>query len=1056
MPRWSIAPSEAPGRWRLPRLTSAAFRLVLVTLGLLGAAVNTGNNLVYLMFSLLMAALPVSIALGVLNLRRVRCALKLPAAPRVGAPFAVDIEIATDRRWPAVRSAEVVVLTDQDPLGPVLVERVAAGETLRTTLIGRGARRGPIRIRGVLVRSIFPFGFLRCELRFERADELLILPSAGRAAARGDILSRATDGDALSARVVGTEYAGLRRGTEQDDARKVDWKVTARRGVTIVRETAGESGQEVRLDVATKWGGEPDAARRRFEEHVSAVAGRAQGALEAGSVVHLRVDSGAARTYAGRRAVLQLFRRLARLTPTTEDGTPLPQLPVEPAPRRPKQQTEDRASGPGRVHRASGALAVVIGSIALFVADGIGPLLFGLILASTIVTTFFGRLILRERSLGTRLWQAASIVALVAYIVDLLIARRDPLAASLMLTVFITLLAIFSTRTARDDRRLLLVSFLHIVLAAALTTEVAIALPLLAWLLATIQGLMAWTAMVGVESASLPRTVVDPGASRLRYAAPGFGACAAVLATGLVVFAVVPHFGTGAFRPNMFRPQALTGFSDTTRLGDIGRIKLDRSKVMEVDLSGPMPEEADLRWRGLALNEFDGRTWTRSYGPHYRHSADENGRFFPSGGSVDRAPGSLPASADMLTQSVRLEPGTASALFSTLRPRVIVSRDFRRLAEDDFGNLEFSAKPTRRLSYIVASEVPAHDAGVLRRSGSADPANVRSFNLPLPRLDRRVSVLAREITANAPTRYDAALAIESWLSSRLDYSLEVDDRGSEDPLARFLFDGMAGHCEYFASAMVVLAREVGIPSRFVAGYLPGERGGFGERYVVRQSDAHSWVEVYFPGAGWVPFDPTPPAGRSIAESRALWSLATYLHSSVTRLWDDYLVGIDLDDQARGLLALTGAVNDLSGRIRAAWHAFAAWHPLRLALLAIALIVLFFAGRRAPDLWRLVERRKATRRQAAAMPTFYAKVVELLSKRGLSRRPGETPAEFAERAKSVVPHRAADRLDDLTRLYYRVRFDGVTDERRVARIARALLTDVRTALPEKGTSRFGRK
>jgi transglutaminase-like putative cysteine protease len=495
----------------------------------------------------------------------------------------------------------------------------------------------------------------------------------------------------------------------------------------------------------------------------------------------------------------------------------------------------------------------------------------------------------------------------------------------------------------------------------------------------------------------------------------------------------------------MFRRQSLTGFSDTTSLGDIGRIKLDRRKVMEVELSGARPADAELRWRGLALNEFDGRTWTRSHSRYSRHAADGEGRFFPSGGRLNAPPRGRPARANLLTQEIRLEPGATRAMFSAANPRVVVSRDFRRLGEDGFGNLELPAKPTRRLKYNVASELPPRDGAVLRRAAGDDPRQVRARNLALPALDPRIPALAREITANAATRYDAAVAVEQWLSSRLAYSLAVDDRGAADPLARFLFEGMAGHCEYFATAMVVLAREAGIPARFVAGYLRGERSRFGRRYTVRQSDAHSWVEVYFPGIGWVPFDPTPPAGRDVAEAGGLWALATYLQSSMTRLWDDYLVGIDLDDQVRGLLALTNAVNVLSDRLRGLWSAIAAWHPLRIVLLVISSGLLVYLGRRASRRWRLRERRKRTRPRDTTVPTFYAAAVSFLSRNGLSRGPAETPAEFAARAESSLTRHAADRLHELTRLYYRVRFDGVTSERKVARIARALLGDVRAGL-----------
>jgi len=1028
-------------RRRLPRLTPAAWRIGLITVGLLGAAVNTGNNLVYLMFSLLAAALPVSLALGALNLRRLRYRVKLPKAPRVGSPFAIDVEITPQRRWPALRSAEVTVVTERESFGPLLVERIAAGETTRLTLTGRGAGRGPIEITGILVRSVFPFGFVLHERRFDHTDELLILPSAGRAKPRTGLSAADAGGLSLSARVVGCEYTGLRRGTDEDDARRVDWKVTARRGMTIVRETAGEAGRAIALNMLTRCHGPVAAARRRFETQVSSVAGTAQQALEAGGVVHLRVDSDGTQIYTGRQSVLRLFRRLARLTPTAEDGTPLPPPRVVSAGETPGEAPGVAgASDPARAHRLSTRLALVVGVLALFVGDGIGPLLVALILGSLFVTSVLGRLVTRANSLGSRLWKTASIVALIAYLIDLLFVRRDPLGASLLLTVYITLFAIFNARSVRDDRQLLLVSFLHIVLAAALTTDVVIALPLLGWLVATIHGLIAWTAVVGIDTAHPRRAPVDPRAARSSFVVPGLVGCAAVLLTCFAIFAVVPHFGTGAFRAGMFHRQAVAGFSDTASLGDHGRIKLDRSKVMEVDLSGPRPAPVDLRWRGVALNEFDGRTWTRSHGPSMRYAADDAGRFYPGGGNRGASPGTPAESSKMLTQSIRLEPGVTRALFSAREPRVVVSRDFRRLGQDRFGNLEFGIKPTRRLSYVVASELSLPDAETLRASGEGDPAAVAALNLDLPPLDPRFSELASRITATASTRYDAAAAIESWLSQRLTYSLEVDDRRTTDPLSRFVFDGMAGHCEYFATAMVVLTRELEIPSRFVAGYLRGEKGRFSEHYVVRQSDAHAWVEVFFPGVGWMPFDPTPAVGRSVSEAGGLWSMVGYIRSSVTRLWDDYLVGIDLDDQARGLLALTGAVNALSERLRGAWT------PLGLALLAAALVPLAYAARRAQRLWRRVSFKRGPTRREPAMPAFYTAVVRLLSKRGLTRRPGETPAEFATRARNTLPAHGAERLEELTHLYYRVRFDGVTQERQVTRIARALLTDVRSSLP----------
>ena len=114
--------------------------------------------------------------------------------------------------------------------------------------------------------------------------------------------------------------------------------------------------------------------------------------------------------------------------------------------------------------------------------------------------------------------------------------------------------------------------------------------------------------------------------------------------------------------------------------------------------------------------------------------------------------------------------------------------------------------------------------------------------------------LARRLTAGAPTTYDAVKAIEIHLQSSYDYVEDVQLAAL--PLRAFLFDGRAGYCEQFSGAMALMLRMLGIPARVAAGFNPGRPDG-PDRYVVRDREAHSWVEAYFTGIGWVPFDPTP-------------------------------------------------------------------------------------------------------------------------------------------------------------------------------------------------------
>jgi hypothetical protein len=184
----------------------------------------------------------------------------------------------------------------------------------------------------------------------------------------------------------------------------------------------------------------------------------------------------------------------------------------------------------------------------------------------------------------------------------------------------------------------------------------------------------------------------------------------------------------------------------------------------------------------------------------------------------------------------------------------------------------------------VTSAAPRSDPAVLRRATGRGPADARWTALP-PDLPTRVADLGRRLTADAATRYDAVRAVEDDLRSRATYRLDSPVPGpGEDAVDVFLFRDRTGFCEQFAAAEVVLLRSAGIPARLVTGFSDGTREG--DRRVLRDSDAHAWAEVWFPGSGWVPSDPT--AGAALAESRgwlaSAWAaLGTLLATTRGRL-----------------------------------------------------------------------------------------------------------------------------------------------------------------------------
>ncbi|WP_254273248.1 transglutaminaseTgpA domain-containing protein [Haloarcula marina] len=167
-------------------------------------------------------------------------------------------------------------------------------------------------------------------------------------------------------------------------------------------------------------------------------------------------------------------------------------------------------------------------------------------------------------------------------------------------------------------------------------------------------------------------------------------------------------------------------------------------------------------------------------------------------------------------------------------------------------------------SYQVTSEVVVATPRQLREAGTDYPDRVSERYLSLPdSTPDRVGETTATLTANAENPYETALVVEQWLQNNREYSLDVDrpDRNVAD---RFLHAMNRGYCVYFATTMVVMLRTQGIPARFVVGYTPGERVGE-NRWVVRGLNSHAWVEAYFPGHGWIQFDPTPSGPREAAE-----------------------------------------------------------------------------------------------------------------------------------------------------------------------------------------------
>lgn len=258
-------------------------------------------------------------------------------------------------------------------------------------------------------------------------------------------------------------------------------------------------------------------------------------------------------------------------------------------------------------------------------------------------------------------------------------------------------------------------------------------------------------------------------------------------------------------------------------------------------------------WRSLTYDRYTGYGWVSGQTETVAYAA----------GEATEAAFEVAQPAVVLNEQIQITD-QASGLLYAAGALVAVDQPYQvawRKPGDAFGATVAAA------SYRVTSLVPVVEEAKLRQAGSQYPAPIRQRYLTLPQdVPVRVLALARDLTATQPTPYDRARAIESYLRT-LPYDLNLPAPPNRDVVDYFLFDLRRGYCDYYASAMVVLARAAGIPARLVVGYAGGEFDPAEDRYRVSEADAHAWAEVYFPDYGWIEFEPTaarPTHGRSVA------------------------------------------------------------------------------------------------------------------------------------------------------------------------------------------------
>lgn len=600
----------------------------------------------------------------------------------------------------------------------------------------------------------------------------------------------------------------------------------------------------------------------------------------------------------------------------------------------------------------------------------------------------------------------------------ILLSGTETLIAGVLARLILTLTAIklLQKKSDRDWIFLYLMAFFEVLLAAGLSISALYLASFVLYLLVMVCAVIAFemrkTSRAVAAKMAVPLNELDAEGENLlpvrRLPSTAIVLIILIICMGVPLFFFLPRVGGAGFGGSSPGIETRSGFSDTVRLGGIGTIQQNDAVVMRVRLEGADGEQGNLYWRGLALDTFDGLSWKRS-----NLSKEPLVRGDGEMIRVDFA-----SSRDNLAvQTIYLEPLDTPVLFGL--SRIVALRSNLPLIYKDRDGGITSTRLAERISYRVWSDRSLPPVDRLRSDNEQYSPDLSDY-LELPDdIDERIAGLTSQIVEGKDGRYEKARAVEQYLQNNLGYTLEMK-AGGKQPLSDFLFNVREGHCEYFATAMAVMLRTQGIATRVVNGFHQGDYIDTADIYVVRQKNAHSWVEVYFPKENaWVPFDPTPVAGQ-VAPG---WSsgIAGRFNKYVEALeafWIQYFVAYDNQEQRTLVRSVRSGFMDYQTKttsflghaqdvIRGWWAEVRGDKGFQTSVSAILYAAGYFVAAVLGLLlfvwlYRKVVKSKVwggiadwlSRKKRPSVVEFYDRMQRVLASKGLRREPHQTPLEFA--------------------------------------------------------------
>ena len=679
---------------------------------------------------------------------------------------------------------------------------------------------------------------------------------------------------------------------------------------------------------------------------------------------------------------------------------------------------------------------LALGSLALLAPV---PLFFSNALELAVLLVYLGVLalfLLRVRGgivprLGNRALNLAGLLYLPVIVADLRFGSQTLLKAMLHLLLFTTLFKLAAIRRERDLSLALVLSGMLFVASVSTSFHYAILLYVL------VVAFVAWGVLVKWalwrDLAAAPEEWSRDRAARTL---PGRGPLVtSVLSTALLavpLFLFLPRLRTPYVRGTEAGREITTGFSENVDPDLFGALKRDDRVFLRITSEEPLGEGAGavLRLRTLALSRWEGGVWKKPLGRGVTVSPAGNGVLVPLASRGRAATGTTAMTIDLTPIQTRTLPYPLLGNALRLSEGSFRNPSLAYLERDAARNMRLPFEPDRTIQYTVlygTRALPDLEPGDAAEASKAPGSSaLRAFAL--------------ETSGGIDPAADpekAAHAIEATLKGWT-YELDLRPRGP-NAVEDFVTTGHRGHCQTFATAMALLLREVGVPTRFVTGFLGGEIGAFGRYVLVRGQNVHAWVEVWCgPSKGWVTFDPTPTEGLPALERVPVSKRFRQVTDGLEFFYDRFILSFGQGDQAELLRKLREAAGGALGLLRGVGGLplLRRGRAVGVAIAALLLVVFVILGRRLRGAsWRT--------RGLGPASSAYRRLQKALHRLGAPLTPASVPAETLAAASALGPL-AARPAEAIVRAYVRESFGGLAAADGEERRLRELLDEFRGA------------